>query len=221
MKYVNKAALIAAFAVITGASSANASLTFKLSSSVNGVAPTSTAPWLTALFEDVTGGVKLTLTSSLDVAGEYIDQVAFNVNPNITPSSISISELTTNSGDNVDLPFHNTSVNAQDLTGSGTVGKGFDIRIDWVNANANRFNGSDVEKFEFLLSGLTESDFNYANSSGLHIAAHIAGIPQSGGGTTSGLIADTTVVPEPSTYFAAALLALPLLAQVRRMRKAA
>lgn len=70
----------------------------------------------------------------------------------------------------------------------------------------------------------TEADFNYTNPSGYHMAAHVQGIPKVGGDTTSGAIADGPVssaaVPEPSTYLAALLLALPVVLHVRRMRKA-
>jgi hypothetical protein len=50
-----------------------------------------------------------------------------------------------------------------------------------------------VDTFSFVLSGLTENDFNYTNtgSASAHLAAHVQGIPVPGGGTTSGAIKET------------------------------
>jgi hypothetical protein len=234
MNHITKASLIAAMSLLAAGPSANAALTFTLNNSINGAAPTSTAPWLTAVFENivnnqnVTTGVKLTLTASLEVASEFISSVAFNVRPSIDPEDINVANNTPSNPQVTDVEMDDQ--NDQNLPGAGDKGKDFDIRIDWSTSNnssgVRRFNATDVEQFTFTFNGLTEDDFNYTNPSGYHMAAHVQGIPKVGGGTTSGAIANTilaptTAVPEPSTYVAAVLLALPVLSHVRRMRKAA
>lgn len=230
MKNSTKASLLATLSLLAAGPSANAALSFTLNKSINGATPTSAAPWLTAVFENivnnnVTTGVKLTLTSSLEVASEFISSVVFNVRPNITPSAISYVNDTP--GYPQVTSVAKTTQNAQVLNGAGSIGKGFDIRIDWSTSNSSggvrRFNAADVEQFTFTFSGLTESDFNYTNADGYHVAAQVQGIPQNQN-ETGGSIADGSAcaaVPEPSTCLAAALLALPVLSQVRRMRKSA
>lgn len=232
MKKYKKVALMAIFGAIASTQSANAALTFTLNNSINGTAPTSTSPWLTAVFENivnnqnVTTGVKLTLTASLEVASEFISSVAFNVKTTIDPEDINYVNNTTANPQVTSVNMNHQ--NDQDLNGAGDKGKDFDIRIDWSTSSSSsgvrRFNATDVEQFTFTFNGLTEADFNYTNPSGYHMAAHVQGIPVTGG-TSSGAIADTILsgaaVPEPSTYAAAALLVLPVLSHVRRMRKSA
>lgn len=234
MNTLKKASLMAVVSLLAAGTSANAALTLTLNNSINGAAPTSTAPWLTAVFQNivnnqnVTTGVKLTLTASLEVGTEFISSVVFNVRPNIEPKDISVVNNTPTYPQVTSVKMEDQ--NKQTLSGAGDKGKDFDIRIYWSTSNSGsgvrRFNATDVEEFTFTFNGLTEADFNYTNPSGYHMAAHVQGIPKVGGGTTSGAIANTipipsTAVPEPSTYVAALLLALPVLSHVRRMRRVA
>lgn len=221
------AGLMVATGLLCAAGPANATLTFTLNSVFNGSTPTSTSPWMTATFQNQGVGVLLTLTSSLNVPSEFIDEVAFNVKPSITPSSI--TAMNTTPGDPIVMGvygpsgsgtmYHPDMQNAQVLNGSGN--QHFDMMIKWTTANSDsgihRFNGTDVEVFTFLLTGLTENDFNYANANGYFIGAHVQGIP----GGLSGAI---TAVPEPTTIIAGALLLMPFGAStfriLRRNRRA-
>jgi hypothetical protein len=186
--------------------SAQAALVFDLSSTFNGDTPTSTPPYLTAQFANTAtpGTVRLTLTSSLDITSEYIAAVAFNIDPAIIPSSLTITPV---SCVTCTTPtFANTTDNGQQLNGGGSQAFDFDVLLTFASAAAGRFNGSDVAIIDITAAGLTENDFNFTNSPAddLFIAADVRGIPCAIGpdcpdGTTSGAV---TVggegVPEPS-----------------------
>ena len=190
-------------------SNAKAALTFELGGMLNGVTPTSSAPWLTAQFNNVEGGVELTLTSQLSVPSEFISAVALNVNV----PGLKTADIQTDTSD--PLATWMVDYSNVDLAGAGSLGSGFDILISWDSAQGvQRFNGTDVDTFKFTFAGLTENDFNAPNASGVFIAAHVQGIPLPGGGTTSGAI---TVVPEPTTILAGALLLLPIGASTIRI----
>jgi hypothetical protein len=183
---------------------------------LEGATPASSAPWLTATFQNISGGVQLTLTSVLDVPSEFITEVLFNVNPAIRPSNLAI---TTDANAPVAPTIRHTRQDVQNGTGGGGLTRGFDILIKWgppFSNGPNRFNGTDVDTFKFLLPGLTESDFDYANEGGVKMTAKIQGIP----GDRSGHIYNTTPVPEPATWIAGALALLPFGASlIRRLRK--
>ncbi len=187
-------------------------LTFDLGSVFNGVTPTSTPPWLTATFADVTiGTVTLTLTSKLNVTSEFISDVAFNVNPSILPSSLTIVQSPIVNP--IPTSILHTTDNAQNLIGGGAAGFGFDIMMSWATANnSGRFDDSDVVAFTITAPNLTAADFDFTNtgSADAKIGAHIQGIPIIGDGTTSGAIKDGggAPVPEPATMF---LLGLGLI----------
>lgn len=208
---------------------ANAALSFTLNNTVLGKTPTSTGPWLTAVFnnvldnQNVPTAVSLTLTASLNVDSEFISALAFNINPAIDPQVLSIINDTPADPRVTSLSI--AAQNGQNLTGAGTKGMGFDILINWSTSNVSngirRFNSTDVEQFTFTFAGLTESDFSYANSSGLYMAARVAGIPYlatTSSGTISGDPELSTPVPEPSTYLGGILSTLPAVIQALRMR---
>lgn len=201
-----------------------ASLIFTENTVFNGSTPTSTPPWLTATFTTVSPGtVTLKLSASLNVASEFIDSVVLNVDPNITPSDLAIG-LVSCTG----CIFDSSSTgadNAEDLTGGGNAGKGFDVLLTFDNAPpANRFNGIDVATFTItdMTDLITESSFNFTNtgSAAAHLGIHVQGIPIPGSAlTTSGAIMDGPVpVPEPSSILLLGLGILGLGAIRRRRR---
>jgi hypothetical protein len=138
--------------------------------------------------------VNLTLTASLEVASEFMTEVGFNVNPLILPSSLSIVQSPVVNP--IPTAINHSAQDAQTMQGTGN--ENFDILIEWTSANnVGRFNGSDSVTFILTRSGLVESDFDFANSSDIYMAAHVQGIP--GATTLSGAIKDGPPVPEPTS----------------------
>ena len=211
-----------ALALMFGSAPAEAgSVSYTLNTSFNGGTPTSTPPWLTAKFEDgVANHVTLTLTAHLNVASEFISDVAFNLLGTITPSSLTYHQV---SGKTATV--HAGAQNAQNLIGGGAAGQGFDVDLAFstsgANNGANRFKGTDIVVFDISGTGLTFADFEYTNTGGAnaHVGAHVQGIP----GTTgpSGAIKDGAgTVPEPSSIVLSSVgLALVGLAGVVRRKR--
>lgn len=203
MRYVGKAlkSLVIGCAMLSGLfmapATANA-LTFIYSTAFNGVAPTSSAPWLTATFtQNGAGVVDLELASSLEVASEFATQIGFNLDPVLVPSSLTVGWLSGNAASSV---LH-TSQDAQALQGSGN--QKFDILFRFPNSPpATRFDGADVSKYQFTAAGLTPESFDFSNAGGYRTGAHIQGIPGIAG-TTSGAITEgpSEPVPEPASAF--------------------
>lgn len=178
---------------------ARASLIFTENTVFNGTSPTSTAPWMTAVFTTVsTGTVSLTLTSSLSVASEFIDDVNINIDPSILPSALTITQ---NTGPAINA-INKGADNAENLIGGGSAGFGFDVNIEFQNhPSSARFDGTDVATFTITGTGITESSFNFTNtgSAAAHVGIHVQGIPVPGG-TSSGAIKDGPLpIPEPAT----------------------
>jgi len=170
-----------------------ATMTLTLNTVFNGTSPTSTSPWLTAVFTDITGGVQLTLTSSLNVSSEFFSDVTFNVDSAFVPSGIGMSQDASNP---LAVSMLHTTQDAQNLIGGGSLGKDFDFGIAWATSTGvGRFDGTDVKVFTLLATGLTAANFNTTNASGIKMGAHVQGIP-SPAGTTSGAIKNGVPVPD-------------------------
>jgi hypothetical protein len=178
-------------------------LSFTLNTTFNGAPPTSTPPYLTAVFANAGANtVTLTLTSSLETPSEFISDVAFNVNPSIIPNSLTITEGSHSGSGPATIDA--AAQDAQKLKGGGSAGFGFDVNISFPPdaPSSNRFDDSDVAVFTLTGTGLTENDFNFTNtgSADAHIAAHIQGIPVGDSGAVKDGPPSTQVVPEPSTW---------------------
>jgi hypothetical protein len=178
---------------------AKADLVYDLKYVFNGATNLSGSDWMTASFQTVTpGAVKLTLTSNLSDPNYYIQDVAFNVAPSIAPASL-LFKVDSASGTTVSNILH-TSQDAQSLIGSGALGKGFDILIQFPTANKDRFNGKDSVVVTITGQSITAESFNYLNAAGAaNVGAHLA----LGGGYSSAI---TNVNPVPTPIPAAAWL---------------
>lgn len=190
-------------------------VSYNLGSVFVGTAPTSTPPWLTVEFLDLlTGGVQVTITSSLETASEFVGQVGFDVLGGATATLQ--GAFTALPGSTFTLPSiaYNTAM-------QGTGNTTYDVLLSFSNAPPGaRFDGTaDVVQF-VLDSGLTVD----ANFSGLdfgEIAAHIQGIPLNGG-TTSGAVTGTgtgtPAVPIPAAGWLLGSGLLGLVGISRRLR---
>lgn len=177
---------------------------FQLGSVLNGVPPTSTAPWLTATFVTVSPGtVTLILQAHLNISSEFIGEVGLNLNPNISPSAMHFVQT---SGPPFASVVQPADQNTADLPGGGALGRGFDVLLDWPTASKqDRFDGNETALL--TITGpptLLAQDFLFFNTingsdGAALIGAHVQGIPLFGDGTGSSAILQGTTIPEPST----------------------
>jgi hypothetical protein len=189
-------------------------VTYDLSGVFNGATPTSSPPWLTVAFEDITEGVQVTIASSLETASEFIGQVGFDVLGGGTATLQGAFKALPGSTFTLPSIAYNTAM-------QGTGNTTYDVLLSFSNAPPGaRFDGTaDVVQF-VLGSGLTVD----ANFSGLdfgEIAAHIQGIPLNGG-TTSGAVTGTgtgtPAVPIPAAGWLLGSGLLGLVGISRRLR---
>lgn len=152
-----------------------ASVTYDYSKVWSGTAPGDTAPWLTAMFADVAGGVKLTLSANSLLSTEFVTTWGFDFRPDV-----SFSALQTYSSDAVAAIDYVKTV----------LGTKMDICFDFPpqGDKGGVYRLTDNEYAEFLLTGTGISASSFANAI---TAAHVQGIST---GTGSGWV---TVTPEP------------------------
>jgi len=171
-----------------------------------------TKPWLTAHYDDEgsLGSVKLTLTATNLLSGEFVSGWYINLNPALDPGALSIVK----SGKNgtFDDPSISQSTDAYKADGDGF----YDIKFNFTNSGqgggSRRFRAEDWIMYTITgIAGLEASDFDWGskdsgNGQSFLSAAHVQGIA----GGNSGWIApdveppDHNVgdVPEPASIFA-------------------
>jgi hypothetical protein len=192
-------------------------LTFSYGGVHTGDTPASSAPWLTATFDDSpAAGVLLTLTASLEQATEFITTVKFNLDPALDATLLSFSGSTATGAA---LPGTTTDTN-------GIMGQGlrFDFAFDFQTAaGPGRFAGTD--QFQTLIlynSGslaLDVSDFQVLSQAmGQNIPryslAHVQGIAPNGSGWIFG--EPRNGVPEPGVLALLGIAFVGLFAASRR-----
>lgn len=204
MKSSAKTRFLAAAALGVLTHSVHASLVFNLGSVITGDSPSGTAPWLRATFTQVDSTHVDLLLETLHLTGnENVKDWAFNLNPALNVASLSAEE-TSRVGS-----FKPESVILSDkVSGYGGFKFDFDFDFDEGGDTALTFSqGDSVTMRLYRESGLSISDFNYAvthDGRAFYTGAHVQNTP---GPQKSGHVG--AVVPEPSTYFAAALLGIP------------
>jgi len=174
------ACLLAAAALVFAAPAQAGTITFNLDYVFSGAWPDSTSPYGTVTFTDVTGGVRMTLTSSLEDTSEFFSEWDFNTSTPLT----GITE--TGRTGTFAYTIDGYSSNAYQADGDGL----YDFGIQFASASANRFNGTDSVVFLLTGSGLTFASFNVlsapAGGAGpFNTAAHVQGIQ-----TCSGWVSD-------------------------------
>ena len=193
-------------------------LTFQLDYVFSGTTtPAGPAPWVQAAFEDVVGGVQLTITATNLTGSEFISDFYFNFNPILNAASYLPS------------PTGGTQIGWNSITAGNNCCKAdgdgyFDFNIDFPPppGNGDLFKGG--ETFVVRIPGaLTTADFNYVSvngpkgATGFYAAAHVQGIATEHGTTSVWIAPSPSQVPEPGTLL---LLGAGLtgLASVRRRR---
>lgn len=198
-------------ATVIGSAAHAAILSYDYSAQYTGSGiESSSHPSIIATFEDVSDGVKFTLTASGLPNNAYIDDVYFNLNPTLSPSALSFSDQTVSAG-SFTTPTITTGVNDQ----TAPAAYGFDLKLDFANAKKDRFDLSDSYMVTIKSSEttLTAADFDFfasapGNKTPLPTAMHVPGL---GGGFGPNL-----TVPEPTTLVLTAMSGSLLLLRRRR-----
>jgi hypothetical protein len=182
--------------------SARADFYYYFDNTWSGTSPAGSAPWISALFQDVGAGtVKLTLSNSGLTGTEYVNSLFFNLNPALNPSQLSFTELSGTAG--VTAPTISTGEDAFKAGGDGN----YDVEFSFATANAGRFGVSDTLTYQITgIPSLTAMDFGYLSSpaggNGPFLSsAHIASIGANGAGSGWDNPSKITPVPEPAASF--------------------
>jgi hypothetical protein len=213
-----------------------AAITFNLDGFVTGQAPTSTGPWLTLTFSDVTPGlVQLVVQSGLEVTTEFVSDVVFNIGGGIDPLAVAFAEDAALKIGSFQSPAITRSLNNVD----GPPLQDFDFGMAFATSNkgggAKRFNLAD--KLVYGLTCSTSLDPDCAAFSALsfsatnlhtHLggpwaaAAHFQGIPAGVGSGKFGAKVPPPVtitqVPEPLSILLFGTGAVALAAKARRRK---
>lgn len=119
---------------------------------------------------------------------EFLNALAFNFGGAGTPSFEHVA------GPAATVTFDRDDVN---LGPVGQGGAGFDVLFDYPNAQADRFDGSElVSVYAITGAGVDKHDFNVTNASGLFAMAHIGSIGANG--EASAFVA--APIPEAEVY---------------------
>ena len=183
---------------------------------------------LTAKFQDVSGGVLLTLQTNLS-GSELVSEWDLNFNPNLDVTKLNFNLQSGGTGPTGVTP----SLGADSFKADGTGGF-FDIGFNFPTSNSvDRFDGSETltykitstqsisaADFNFQSSGSTGAGTNGVDKGGWTSAAHIQSIA---GAQDSGWIGNgsTNVVPAPPTAVLMGLggIALGIGAAIQRRRR--
>ncbi len=186
-------------------------VTFNFDTLYSGSSPRETGPWGSLSFEDVAGGVLLTISTTDLGSSEFISDIYFNYNPAKSLSKLKIQYI-----DGV-RPLGYAA--KKDSEKAGPVHT-FDIDIVYPTAHSrNRLN--DDSTTQLLISsvaGLQADDFDYyteRDGNSYYAAAHLQAIC----GTRSAWIAadpPIAVAPEPASMF---LMGIGLVSAVAMKRR--
>ncbi|HYG34584.1 MAG TPA: hypothetical protein VEC99_07370 [Clostridia bacterium] len=200
----------------------------------NGGHPSSTqAPWIRATFSDTsTSGTVLMVLEALNLSGkENVKDWAFNLNPDLRPSSLVFTHVTTADASAGSFKLPSISKGNQNTQGNGLVpgGKSFDILFSFTPGGVVKDTFTKGDKVSYLISGnstLDATDFAFTDKSGNYYSvAHFQNTLRYTGGTSGKRSADdfteisTVPVPEPSTIVAGLLLLIPVAVGLGKVRK--
>jgi hypothetical protein len=189
-----KVTILCLLAVIMGHDSALSVLTFDLNTPFNpsGIGSSIEPAWLTATFDDVAGGVQLTLSAPALPSGSYVTQWYFNIFQNnllLPPLQL---------GQPTDPPLATYTWSPNNLnagTPADTLGNGFDILMTF-SSSGNLFESQDTATFLFSNpAGIIAEWFNQLNTAGNFFVAANTLSPT---GTGSWIAATSSTTPGPA-----------------------
>jgi hypothetical protein len=184
--------------------SVRADFLLQFDNSFKGTAPASSStPWISAWFQDVTPGtVKLTISNLSLTASESVDSIYFNFSPLLDSRSLTLDCF--NHGGDVDRPFVSLGRDSFKADGSGR----YDIMFSFTKGGTiwNRFTENDFISFDISgIPNLNSSDFEYPSAKPgqagpFTAAAHISRIGRclETGWISASVPIPITSVPEPS-----------------------
>ncbi|MFZ5831092.1 MAG: hypothetical protein ACOY3P_13455 [Planctomycetota bacterium] len=189
------ASLLASLAGGTFAKDAAGAVELKLDALSTGTAPGGTAPWLTATFTTTTtvGGferVLLTLDAGGLINSEFVSDWAFNFDPALNLSDLTVDFTTATKTGAFDNPSFVKDLNDVDVNGPSGL---FDFDYGFETSNSGggtkRFGADEVFanivlKYPVASAGtLTENSFNFPSAAknpgdpgGMFSSAHVQGI---------------------------------------------
>ena len=196
--------LALAIAALTAAPNASATYVFDLSTLVSGSAPgvnDSSSPYLTATVKAVAPGeVQLTLDASNLATDEFIRSWLFNIDPTVTPFSVTFDAANSTLPSSVLL---GTTYMSDNLSGGSNVKGGlFDMQFAYnAQGNATRFFGGNIVVLDIFSQLIDETSFNFTSVQGAPNQGtggyySVADIQGSG---SVGAVDALTPVSEPST----------------------
>ena len=174
--------------------------------------PAGSGPWIDASFQDVSGGVLLTITNVSLISGEFIQGNGsganggffFNLNPNDNPNNLVFTSVYANGNFGTSIL---TGENAYKADGDGK----YDIVFDFSTHNFSV--GSSISYLISGIPGLNADSFAYlsapAGGSGpFYAAVHVMGLPPNASNSTwvePGGGPQVVPVPEPAPAVLAAV----------------
>lgn len=216
--------------VISGLAAGESKATiYDLKYVINGYTGIDPAGYFTAEFTTIeTGVVNLKLTSNLPADSYFWDAVAFNIDPAIVPDSLGFSVVGTSGSFSTPtfikaLTQQSSAADPSDLSiqGGGNYAKGFDFIVSFITSDGTptRFGNNDSITYQLTGTGITENSFAFLNQYQTYgvsnVAAHLQGIPDGMGGTTSSLVSNVPI-PAAAWLLGSGLLGLVV---VRRRNK--
>ncbi len=133
---------------------ASADIIFTLGEVYNGVTPVGSAPWARATFADIgSNKVQLTMENlATGNAGQFITNWTFNVSDEAFLSGLTFTYKPSDSTGLNEAVNINVDANGVDATGSGNLGKDFDIGFNFEKANNNdRFKQGEISVYEIAI----------------------------------------------------------------------
>jgi hypothetical protein len=193
-RYLSLIPCLLLLAVQVSSGAVATSFTYQFTNVFVGTAPASDrAPWIDAVFQDISPGVVHLTISNLNLTGtENVSEFFFNLAPNLNPAKLNFSF----GPENGEKPFVNTGVNRFKGNGSGKYD--FIFYFDNSDGKNQEFGAGDTLSCDISgISTLTASDFAYLSQSPRRTTAFYAAalIEDLGNSDLTGWISASTITP--------------------------